>query len=194
MQLTESFLRNIIEPGYVGFANGSRSNGSPNNDGGSAGGTLSIRVGGTLTNAGTITSNDKHGNPPDAVTTDDAGGGGGVGGFFVLISGGNMTNSGTISASGGNGAEAGPGDDDYGGGGGGLVHLIAPNASAVGGTVTLTGGLPTTLNPADAGSGAGGGGAGLTAGGSGGDDAFLAMAGSTCLIYRTQLSGPTALF
>jgi hypothetical protein len=182
-------LRHLLDPGPVGGGNGGRGNGSPDNDGGTGGGSLVIFARDGLTNAGTIEAVGGAGQSGDG---NDDGGAGGGGGFLIFVSDGNITNTGVIDVRGGNGAPGDPGECGGGGGGGGVVHYLSPNANSVAGSGLVLGGSAGSGICSCCGSAIGGAMGGD--GGRGSDDNLAATAGSVGLILRTQTASPTALF
>lgn len=187
--LPSQTLRQILNPGSFAGGNGSRGNGSPDNDGGAAAGSLVIRAQGGIVNAGLISATGGDGQPGDG---NDDGGGGGAGGFIVLASDVGITNSSLIDASGGDGANGDPGDCGGGGGGGGVVHLVSPNANGVGGVVLVSGGSAGTGICSCCGGPVGGALGGN--GGRGADDSLSATAGSSGQLFRTETASAGALF
>ncbi|MHA7839461.1 MAG: hypothetical protein ACX98W_18520 [bacterium] len=183
-------LRQRLDPGPLGGGNGARGNGSPDNDGGPAGGSLVLRARLGITNSGVIDADGGNGLPGDG---GDDGGGGGGGGFLILASDGDIESSGIVRANGGDGVSGLLSDDcGGGGGGGGLIHLISPNANAVGGTLSVAGGGFGSTICSCCGGSAGGAMAGN--GGAGSDDNTSATAGQDGQVLRTQVPAAGALF
>ena len=114
-------LRHILNPGFYGGGNGSRSSGY----GSEGGGALVIRAAEGITINGQITADGG-----DAYESASRGGntGGGAGGFVILASKGAIDGTGIISAQGGSGGTSWGafGGGAGGGGSGGVVHLLGP--------------------------------------------------------------------
>lgn len=163
--LAAGAAKSLLRLGLIGGGHGYR---EPESSGGEGGGNFTVLCRGDILNSGSITA--------DGSSAGAAAQGGGGGGFVVLASASLVTNSGVIQARGAAGGSLRPTDPNStgygpgGGGGGGIVHLISPQAGALG-TITVSGGAGGAAGGAGAITGlvyiGGGGGGG--AGGVGGD-------------------------
>lgn len=194
-------LRHLTFLGPIGGSNGATGgNTGLTARGGSGGGTLTIRAGGTITNSGTI--NAIGGNAsvePSGSTISGSGGGGG--GFILIVAEGTVSNTGSINVQGGNGGAPGDADDDHagGGGGGGMVHFVCSNALSVGGTVNVSGGGAGAQPAGNLGSEGGKGGASAGDGGLGAADSSSnpfrnPEPGGNGVILRSQMASTCGFF
>ena len=164
--------------------------------GGSGGGWIELRAGGTITFS---TTNNFTGIIRALGSNGGLGGGGGGGGMIILAARGGL--QGTpflIAANGGPGAPGATNMKGGGGGGGGTVLLLAPNATTAltgAGVVTANGGAVGSDNNPGAGQGiSGGGGAGFANGGNGGSSTNTPQNGPAGSVIRINTTEPARYF